>query len=1016
MDRKRPRENAIEDETEAVKLMVAQAQNKSLAQNLFRYKREIAALEDRIADATKKNVGMYGVLSAVQSAFAEVSSHSDGGRTRRRTCYDAWISGTDSGAQSCITELFAIADHGPDLVCVRPPMQFSADLSDAVDALPAGFVDAAAKARLSIDRDASSSSYSHLPIIHLNAASNDGRGDVVMGGTSSSSSSATPAGAGPSQTSNVAGEDGGINLLDVVPDTPLLEVSSDALKEHLRFLGRIGKAVLEVFGKHAIGSASAGSDTQAAANLNSQAALQARHREAAGQVAALRSQLAARISSIETQKASIARLESEASRAVRTIERLRVELPDDVTDELLRKLGYAGPGEAGSSGAAGAGSASVDDSASMAIDAQQAQQPGASDGGGAGSSLKPPGLSLLRTESSSSVASSAGAASPAAGAHSRTAASASSAAAASAGASSSAPPSVDASQSQSQQQQQLDAEQRQQYEDRIASLSSDIEALKVKLEEAESACEEAKAIGEALQRTAEEERSRADGLARQLVDTKAGITTEAAVRSHSLYLDATTKWGAAEGRAATLDRQVISLQAEVGRLSEDVKRERGTVTELMHAVDVNDKAARKAYQDRFTALQAEVRRVGEERDAAVGKQHAAQGEASLVAQYKATLDEQNRYIADVKSQLAGMMKVIAARTQEVASLDPASLTPSAAASLREEAESSLAMYTDMASSWEAKDGDVKRLQEALQAATGEVAKATAAASKAMSDRAAVLHELQSRKAAADEADAAARSYASLIQQRDGMVGEWRDRCGAAEERCGRLERELTALERRLSAVPTGAGAASSSSAAQPWTDLVRDLQAQAAALSTRIAAATAAIDTAVAGEASARHSLQAAHEEASKLQSKLNRKEEKIKSLREERDTAVAKATAAAAASAAAPSGEGGGDDAAGSGAGSASAPATPHHGMATPLARPGGGGGAGGAASSGRDLIEIMHLRKIFKCPVCNERQRDCVINKCHHTFCKTCVEGRIKARSRKCPSCNTVFADNQVEPIYFA
>ena len=57
---------------------------------------------------------------------------------------------------------------------------------------------------------------------------------------------------------------------------------------------------------------------------------------------------------------------------------------------------------------------------------------------------------------------------------------------------------------------------------------------------------------------------------------------------------------------------------------------------------------------------------------------------------------------------------------------------------------------------------------------------------------------------------------------------------------------------------------------------------------------------------------------------------------------------------------------------------------------------------------------RNMIFCGLCRNNQKDRVITKCMHVFCKKCIDKNIKSRSRKCPSCNTPFAESDVRPIF--
>eukprot|EP00612_Vaucheria_litorea_P005867 CAMPEP_0171469208 /NCGR_PEP_ID=MMETSP0945-20130129/11143_1 /TAXON_ID=109269 /ORGANISM="Vaucheria litorea, Strain CCMP2940" /LENGTH=800 /DNA_ID=CAMNT_0011998299 /DNA_START=113 /DNA_END=2512 /DNA_ORIENTATION=- len=58
----------------------------------------------------------------------------------------------------------------------------------------------------------------------------------------------------------------------------------------------------------------------------------------------------------------------------------------------------------------------------------------------------------------------------------------------------------------------------------------------------------------------------------------------------------------------------------------------------------------------------------------------------------------------------------------------------------------------------------------------------------------------------------------------------------------------------------------------------------------------------------------------------------------------------------------------------------------------------------------EVRELRRILNCSVCSSRQKDCVINKCFHMFCRECLEGILRNRQRKCPACGKAFGFDNI------
>jgi E3 ubiquitin-protein ligase BRE1 len=61
---------------------------------------------------------------------------------------------------------------------------------------------------------------------------------------------------------------------------------------------------------------------------------------------------------------------------------------------------------------------------------------------------------------------------------------------------------------------------------------------------------------------------------------------------------------------------------------------------------------------------------------------------------------------------------------------------------------------------------------------------------------------------------------------------------------------------------------------------------------------------------------------------------------------------------------------------------------------------------------LEVLKGR--LTCPVCNNRDKSCILTRCRHMFCRTCVDTNIKNRSRKCPACGIRFDTKDVAEIW--
>lgn len=75
----------------------------------------------------------------------------------------------------------------------------------------------------------------------------------------------------------------------------------------------------------------------------------------------------------------------------------------------------------------------------------------------------------------------------------------------------------------------------------------------------------------------------------------------------------------------------------------------------------------------------------------------------------------------------------------------------------------------------------------------------------------------------------------------------------------------------------------------------------------------------------------------------------------------------------------------------------------------------SGSKDASSDDLEkELAMYKKLMKCNSCHTRDKNAIIAKCMHVFCRPCLESRIETRQRKCPNCGESFGANDVRNIY--
>ena len=75
--------------------------------------------------------------------------------------------------------------------------------------------------------------------------------------------------------------------------------------------------------------------------------------------------------------------------------------------------------------------------------------------------------------------------------------------------------------------------------------------------------------------------------------------------------------------------------------------------------------------------------------------------------------------------------------------------------------------------------------------------------------------------------------------------------------------------------------------------------------------------------------------------------------------------------------------------------------------------------SGSGTGLHKDMELvldgfRRKVKCSLCMHNDKDAIISKCMHAFCRECIQRRLDNRNRKCPACALQFDYQSVKDLF--
>ena len=64
--------------------------------------------------------------------------------------------------------------------------------------------------------------------------------------------------------------------------------------------------------------------------------------------------------------------------------------------------------------------------------------------------------------------------------------------------------------------------------------------------------------------------------------------------------------------------------------------------------------------------------------------------------------------------------------------------------------------------------------------------------------------------------------------------------------------------------------------------------------------------------------------------------------------------------------------------------------------------------------LTRLGVLARQVKCSLCMVNDKDAIISKCMHAFCRECIQTRLDNRNRKCPACALQFDFQSVKDLY--
>ncbi len=58
---------------------------------------------------------------------------------------------------------------------------------------------------------------------------------------------------------------------------------------------------------------------------------------------------------------------------------------------------------------------------------------------------------------------------------------------------------------------------------------------------------------------------------------------------------------------------------------------------------------------------------------------------------------------------------------------------------------------------------------------------------------------------------------------------------------------------------------------------------------------------------------------------------------------------------------------------------------------------------------------KNMLRCTVCKTRNKDVVLARCCHLFCRDCIMENLQMRQRQCPTCRQKFTKEDIKQIWW-
>ena len=456
------------------------------------------------------------------------------------------------------------------------------------------------------------------------------------------------------------------------------------------------------------------------------------------------------------------------------------------------------------------------------------------------------------------------------------------------------------------------------------------------------------------------------------------IITDNDIRSHSLYIELFQFYQTLKEKYTALENKLHISESKLYAVNEELTLEQSRYQELLQVVGLNDQSTRKAYEEQIEKLNIVNQTLTKERDNIYEQMATNNTKVELYNQLEITFNEQTKALESWKQQYTSIHNQLSNRVQTLLS---SSSTPSTdiqvlqqeVTDLRNERDGLIASLESVSSGFEGAGNERDHILTLVTEKDKEMQRAIQNNHKLQSERVLLLADLSTKDTLIQELKQVQETANTALTTKDTLITEYRQRVSNTETKLTELEKQLIHENKSTD------------------QKLIHDYHKQITSMKEKYDIVSKDIQEYIEKDKVSRQTIQELQLKFDETSKKLTKLEEKYTKLKEkEKEARIDNTTTTSA----------------------------------TPLGRSVSNvslssnfmGGNTSDNLSTLDIAELNVLRNMVHCTVCKIRHRNCTLLRCHHTFCKNCIDERVKLRQRKCPSCNTVFAEADIQTIYLA